>query len=492
MALSGPDGRIRVANRAFERLLGYAPGELAGMHVNDITLPDDLPRQTDYLRRAQAGEIDAYQMEKRYLRKDGAVVWGLLHASIVRDDQGAMRAIVGQVQDITARREAEAALRESEARFRALVQNDPDVIAVVDDAMHLIYLSPSAEPVSGIPAEQMLGPIETSLRFVHPEDQERTLALFDAVAGQPRAVTSAEARIKHATLGWRWYQITIMNLLEDPSICGYLFNLRDITDRKHAELASEAALRAQQAAIAELERLDQSKTRFLSTISHEFRTPLTAIIGYSELLANNISDPGIAEDAAIIHREASRLNRLVDDILLVDRVDAGQMSLKMSPVDVNALVREVVATFRPLTDSHRFPLDLDPSLRTIEGDRDRLAQAITNLVSNAVKYSPAGGAVTIATRNDGDDVIISVRDEGIGIAREDLSRIFDRFERVETGIAGRIAGTGLGLSIVQEIASLHGGRLWAESELGLGSTFYLALPASTRSGVRSQKSGGGG
>src|SRR5215218_5681463 len=354
MALSGPDGRIQVANPAFERLLGYAPGELAGMHVNDIRLPDDLPPQTDYLQRARAGEIDAYQMEKRYLRKDGAVVWGLLHASIVRDDQGAMRAIVGQVQDITARREAEAALRESEARFRALVQNDPDIIAVVDDAMNLIYLSPSAEPVSGIPAEQMLGPIESSLRLVHPEDQERTLALFDAVTGEPRAVSSVEARIKHTKLGWRWYQISIMNLLEDPSICGYLFNLRDITDRKQAELASEAALQAQETAIAELERLNQSKSRFLSTISHEFRTPLTAIIGYSELLAGNVSDPAIAEDAAIIHREASRLNRLVDDILLVDRVDAGHMSLKMRPVDCNSLVRDVVATFRPLTDSHRF------------------------------------------------------------------------------------------------------------------------------------------
>ena len=203
-----------------------------------------------------------------------------------------------------------------------------------------------------------------------------------------------------------------------------------------------------------------------------------------------MSNSAIAEDAAIIHREASRLNRLVDDILLVDRVDAGHMSLKMRSVDVNALIRDVVATFRPLTDSHRFPLDLDPSLRTIDGDRDRLAQAITNLVSNAVKYSPAGGTVTITTRNDGDDVVISVRDEGIGVAREDLSRIFDRFERVETGIAGRIAGTGLGLSIVQEIASLHGGRLWADSELGLGSTFHLAIPTTASRGAEQSSSRG--
>ncbi len=476
-ALSVPEGRIVVANPALERLLGYAPGELEGVGIKDITYPADFALQADHLQRMRQSELDAYQFEKRFVRKDGGIVWGLLNATAVKDDRGVIQAVIGQVQDITARKEAEAALRESEARFRALVQNDPDVIAVVDDAMRLIYLSPSAEPVSGIPAEQMLGSIESALLFVHPEDQERTLALFDAIAGQPRAVTSVESRIKHAKLSWRWYQITIMNLLEDPSICGYLFNLRDITDRKHAELASEAALQAQESAIAELERLNHSKTQFLSTISHEFRTPLTAIIGYSELLASNVSDPTIAEDAAIIHREASRLNRLVDDILLVDRVDTGHMSLKRRPVDGNALVRDVVATFRPLTDSHRFSLDLAPSLRPIDGDRDRLSQAITNLVSNAVKYSPAGGTVAIATRNDGDDVVISVRDEGIGIAEEDLPRIFDRFERVETGIAGRIAGTGLGLSIAQEIASLHGGRLWADSELGLGSTFYLVTPS---------------
>ena len=166
--------------------------------------------------------------------------------------------------------------------------------------------------------------------------------------GAPGAVATAEVRIKRRGQGWRWFLITVANRVDAPGIDGYLFNLRDITDRKEAALALEAALETQRAAIAELEWLNQSKSRFLSTISHEFRTPLTAIIGYSEFLAANAADPGaVADDAAVIHREASRLNRMVDDVLLLDRADAGRLPLQRAPVDVNALVEDVVDTFRP-------------------------------------------------------------------------------------------------------------------------------------------------
>jgi PAS domain S-box-containing protein len=479
MALSVPEGTILVANPALERLLGYASGELEGVRIDDITYPEDLQLQVNHLQRMRQSELDAYQFEKRFVRKDGGIVWGLLNATAVKDDRGVIQAVIGQVQDITAHKEAEAALRESEARFRALVQNDPDVIVVIDETMSVVYLSPSATAALGVSPDELLGLIEPNLHLIHPADLEPALALIEEVGDRPGATASVEARIEHRDLGWRWFQITVANQLQDPGIEGYLFNLRDITDRKHAELASEAALEAQEAAIAELERLNQSKSRFLSTISHEFRTPLTAIIGYSELLAGNASDPAVTEDAAVIHREASRLNRLVDDIVLVDRMDDEQMSVKMTSVDCNTLAQDVVETFRPLTNRHQFSLALDPSLLPVDGDRDRLSQALTNLVSNAVKYSPAGGMVTIVTRNDGDDVVVSVRDEGIGVARDDLARIFDRFERVETGIAGRIAGTGLGLSIAQEIAMLHGGRLWAESKPRRGSTFHLVIPAAT-------------
>jgi PAS domain S-box-containing protein len=477
MSLADLDGTLRMANPAFERLLGYAPGELNGIHTDDITLFDDVPIQIDHRRRLRTGEVDEYQLEKRYWRKDGQIVWVLLSASAVLDEKGVPQAVIGQVQDITARRGAEAALRESEARFRALVQNDPDVILVIREDMTMSYVSPSTMTAFGVPAEELLGPVPGNLEYIHPDDREQVSALFDMVNSQPGAVAAVEARFNHRELGWRWFLVTISNHLADPGIDGYLFNLRDITERKHAELATVAALETQQAAIAELEQLNRSKSRFLSTISHEFRTPLTAIIGYSELLASNAADPAqVAEDAAVIHREASRLNRMVDDVLVVDRLDANRMPLDATPVDLNTIVRNVAETFRPLTDKHHLALDLDPALPPIPGDADRLAQAVTNLISNAVKYSPTGGAVTIATRNDGDDVVLTVQDEGIGIARKDLPRIFERFERVESGIAGRISGTGLGLSIVREVATLHHGEVWAKSKFGVGSTFSLALP----------------
>lgn len=478
MATIDSHGAIIDANQAMACFLGYPRDALRRLAIPDITHPDDLTAAVTAARRLATGESQIHAAEKRFVRADGQPVWGDVTLTAVRDADGAVLCLIAQVQDISARKDAETALRDSEARFRALVENDPDVILILSDALRVSFASPSTRDAFGAAPEELLGPIEPALRFIHPADLERALARFDELRGNHGAVASAEARIKHRDQGWRWFLITVANRVDDPGIDGYLFNLRDITDRKHAALALEAALETQLAAIAELERLNQSKSRFLSTISHEFRTPLTAIIGYSEFLTASAGDPtAVAEDAAVIHREASRLNRMVDDVLLLDRADAGRLPLQRQPLQLNDIVQDVVAAFRPLTEGHRIVLSLARDLALVDGDRDRLLQAMTNLVSNAVKYAPGGGRITIATRNDGDYVLLSVQDQGIGIAAADLPRIFDRFERIESGIAGRISGAGLGLPIVREITALHGGRVWAESEPGIGSTFSLALPA---------------
>lgn len=224
---------------------------------------------------------------------------------------------------------------------------------------------------------------------------------------------------------------------------------------------------------------NENKSAFLSTISHEIRTPLTAIIGYSKYSASNADNPEMAaEDAEVIHREATRLSRLVDDVLLMDRVDNNHLSLRLQPVEVNALVNAVAQATRPLLARHRLVLHLNDAVPTVLGDRDRLAQALTNLVSNAVKFSEQGGAITVATASDGAEAIIAVSDEGMGIAPENLERIFQRFEGEETGDARRTVGTGLGLAMASEIARLHQGRVWVTSEVGVGSTFSLAIHVS--------------
>lgn len=354
------------------------------------------------------------------------------------------------------------------ACFRAIVERDPDAVFILDAGLGLTYANPVAQATFGLPTSLSAWRFRAAVRRLYPDDLVRIEA---ATARDQQVIT--DARIRMADGSWRWFTLSVQDLRDDPAINGLLVKLRDIDARKRSEAAAQETISA-------LQRQNQNKSLFLSTISHEFRTPLTSIVGYSEYLASNAAHPEmVAEDAEVIHREATRLSRLVDDVLLMDRVDNGHITLNLRPLEVNALVRGVAEAMRPLLTRHRLVLRLNPGLPRVRADRDRLAQALTNLISNAVKFSDHGGAITLETARSGDEVVISVHDEGVGIAPEDLERIFQRFERVGTGSAGRTVGTGLGLAIVSEITHLHHGRVWVTSTVGDGSTFCLALPAAT-------------
>lgn len=245
-------------------------------------------------------------------------------------------------------------------------------------------------------------------------------------------------------------------------------------------ITAAEAFERQRAAVVELERLNRAKSDFVSIVSHEFRTPLTGIQGFSEMMqSDDLTLDEMREYAGDINKDAHRLNRMITEMLDLDKMEQGRMKLHREPLDLNAIVSESVDRLRPNAPQHPVSLRLDPLIGEMSGDRDKLTQVMANLLNNAVKYSPNGGEIVVSTRVEGNTAHVVVRDHGMGIPKEALAAIFERYGRVESPATRHIQGTGLGLPIVRQIVQLHGGTVWAESSVGEGSLFHVTLPLRT-------------
>ena len=294
---------------------------------------------------------------------------------------------------------------------------------------------------------------------------------FDGM--RSRIEAAAEARASAALAAFAELQATARwILIESPVVFavgfGLLFGLWRILEQSH---------RAARETYREIAQLSKLRSEFVSIVSHEFRTPLTGIQGFSEMMRDeNLTIPEMREYAGDINKDARRLARLITDMLDLDRMESGRMTLNAEPVDLNRIVAETAAQFRLNAADHPIELDLDTRLRELVGDSDRLTQVVTNLLSNAIKYSPTGGAVELRTERAEKTVVLTVTDHGMGIAAEHLEKIFDRYSRLETTETRAIQGTGLGLPIVRQIVQMCSGRVWATSETGRGSVFHVELP----------------
>ncbi|MDF2679703.1 MAG: histidine kinase [Brevibacillus sp.] len=223
--------------------------------------------------------------------------------------------------------------------------------------------------------------------------------------------------------------------------------------------------------------IDQMKSEFVSTVSHELRTPLASVLGFAELLLNKELKPERQHRyTTAIYQEARRLTALINDFLDLQRMESGRQTYEKEMVPLEQVVREIFGLYRVQSPLHSFELDLQTEKTVIEGDRDKLRQVIMNLVSNAVKYSPAGGRVRVVCRHEGNRLLLEVHDEGLGIPPEAIPHLFTKFYRVDNSDRREIGGTGLGLAIVQEIVHIHNGEIAVASESGHGSTFTVTLP----------------
>ena len=273
---------------------------------------------------------------------------------------------------------------------------------------------------------------------------------------------------------------------------------RSLSDRVH-EL--DAARNELQVSYEKLQELDKLKSQFLSIASHELKTPITAMSGFVQIAVRRIKrrlgagrpsesdwqkeEETLLEQLEVVQRQTAKLARLVDELLDVSRIESGRLELRVADVDLPELVAEVMKRHQLMATKHELTLDYDPDARLhVRGDRDHLEQVLNNLMGNAMKYSPEGGNIDVTVKRSGDqEVEFAVADHGIGIRPAELARVFGLFYRSPDRLARDVGGMGLGLYITKEIVDRHNGRIWAESEVGKGTTFHVALPATVVAAV---------
>jgi hypothetical protein len=352
-----------------------------------------------------------------------------------------------------ARKEAEKALRESEEKYRLLFSAESDAIVILDAQNHqVVEVNIAAAQLFRYGPEEFVGLAAQDLTSEPDEVQgyideilQGKILRISLFQHKKKDGTTFPAEISAGTFMWKDRQMAAVII-------------RDITERH---------------------KIEQMKDELLSAVSHEMRTPLTSMIGFIDFMLNNEVDAEQQREwLELVAKATIRLKDMIDNLLSFQRLRAGYENIHFQPVAIWPLLYEAVNLFGRVSNKHPMVIDCEADLPTVRGDSERLRQALSHLLSNAIKFSPAGGTVTLGARIEGGSAILWVKDEGQGIAPENLDEIFDRFFRLDPQ-KGRAGSTGLGLPLVKEIANAHGGQVWVESSLGKGSTFYLAIPLAT-------------
>jgi PAS domain S-box-containing protein len=465
--LLDPDGIVRTWNAGAKLLKGYDADEIIGRHFSVFYPPDLIGSGWPEHELAVARATGRFEDEGWRIRKDGSRFWANIIITSLLDARGDLRGFSKITRDLTKRREQEEMLRRSEERFRLMVECVQDyAIFMLDPDGRIASWNAGARVTKGYEASEIIG---RHFSVFYPEH-----VASSGLPAEELRIALSEGRFEDE--GWRvrkdgtrfWAYVVITALKDEAGRhLGFAKITRDLSERSR---------------IHALESETRRMTMFLATLGHELRNPLAPISNALSIMQmEDVQSQTLRMARDVIGRQVTQMTRLVDDLLDVSRIANGKVLLETKPVDVRAAVAHAVEAAKPLADGKSQTLDVDTgdSPLWISGDPARLVQIVGNLLTNATKFTQAGGRISVRAARHGTDVEISVSDNGPGIAPHFLSNVFGLFVQGETDRARSQGGLGIGLNLVRQLAQLQGGEVAAHSTgvPGQGAEFIVRFPA---------------
>ena len=468
------DGRFLLANDCLCEMLGCRRDELLAKTFQEITFPDDLDACLALNAEVATGARSSYELEKRFVRQDGRIIWARVTVSAARDQHGAVSFFIGVAADTTEQHAAEAARRESEQQFRTLANAISQMAWISDRAGNRRWYNDRWYEYTGLTFEDLkdLG----WQRVHHPAYIDEVLARQRKCIEQA-AVWEDTFPIRGRDGKFRWFLTRAVPVRgEQGEVVAYFGTNTDITERRDAELERERVLELERMQREKAERATLVRDEMVAIVAHDLRNPVhTITMAAHAALSGSALPPQAERLTRIIQRTSSGMETLLNDLLDISRIEARTFATARKLVDLQVLLNEARDLLEPHAREKQVTLTVTapPSHLSVMGDAPRLMQVLSNLVGNALKFTAPGGQVAVDVRVRETQVEISVVDDGPGVPHEHLAHIFDRFWQADR--TSRI-GAGLGLPIAKGIVEAHGGRIWAESSPGHGMTMRFSLP----------------